>query len=160
MVYFCIFAFPAFFTKTLCQGSIADPYKEWNLTPVGFNRCVNLLLEQHLPTLLLGGGGYNHTHAAKHWAQLTSLSIWHSIKATATNVYPDTFESWLQQEQLRDVPEQDEHWAEYGPDYVLGVTPGNRLDDNTDPSFLSGMFHFFDSFATKLQQIYSTRKGV
>jgi hypothetical protein len=25
---------------------------------------------------------------------------------------------------------------------------------------LSGMFHFFDSFATKLQQIYSTRKGV
>lgn len=38
-------------------------------------RCVQRLLDTALPTLLLGGGGYQATTAARLWAYLTSLAV-------------------------------------------------------------------------------------
>ena len=43
-----------------------DPLGGFNLTVDGVGRCVDLILASDVPTLFLGGGGYNQANAARY----------------------------------------------------------------------------------------------
>lgn len=92
---------------------IGDPIGTFSLTPQGLSRCVHSILLWDLPTLLLGGGGYNFANTARFWALCTALSVKHRLAV--------------------DIPEH-EGFENYGPDYALHISPGNRQDENTEKS--------------------------
>ncbi|KAK9464672.1 hypothetical protein V1512DRAFT_88086 [Lipomyces arxii] len=53
-----------------------DPTKEWNLSVKGHSAVIAKIVDYGLPTMLLGGGGYNHPDAARLWcAVLGRLTI-------------------------------------------------------------------------------------
>ena len=49
-----------------------DPLGGFNLTLNGLGQCVSKVLGSDLPTLVLGGGGYNRANAARY--RMTSLT--------------------------------------------------------------------------------------
>ncbi|XP_078617821.1 histone deacetylase 8-like [Branchiostoma floridae x Branchiostoma japonicum] len=93
------------------DGMSGDPMGCFNLTPQGLGRCLELVLDWKLPTLLLGGGGYHVGNTARCWTSLTAQVLGKSLPP--------------------DIPEH-EHFTEYGPDYELGISPGNRVNHNSD----------------------------
>uniref|UniRef100_A0A8C4Q6W0 Histone deacetylase 8 n=1 Tax=Eptatretus burgeri TaxID=7764 RepID=A0A8C4Q6W0_EPTBU len=86
-----------------------DPMCSFNLTPKGLGQCLQIVLGWQKPTLLLGGGGYHLANTARCWTYLTALV--------------------LDQVLASEIPEH-QFFPEYGPDYVLEVTPGCRSDTN------------------------------
>ncbi|CAG5131277.1 unnamed protein product [Candidula unifasciata] len=88
----------------------SDPNTSFNLTHLGISRCAGLMLSWNLPTMLLGGGGYNFPNTAKCWSFLTSLAAGKKLPL--------------------DIPEH-EHLLAYGPDFEMSTTAGNRKDCNT-----------------------------
>ncbi|XP_030750764.1 histone deacetylase 8-like isoform X2 [Sitophilus oryzae] len=68
------------------DGLIEDPLGQCNLTLKGLGECINKILKSDLPTLFLGGGGYNFPNTARLWAYLTSLIL----KTDLSNDIPDT----------------------------------------------------------------------
>ncbi|XP_032526469.2 histone deacetylase 8-like [Danaus plexippus] len=87
-----------------------DPHGGAGLTIKGYCTCVYKILQTKKPTLLLGGGGYNHANAAK---------LWTAITAHAADVTLD-----------ENIPEHT-YWPEYGPGYTLKVEPLLAKDLNT-----------------------------
>lgn len=57
------------------DGLGSDEYKEWNLSIKGFGSAVKELISLNLPTLLLGGGGYNNGQMARLYTYLTAISV-------------------------------------------------------------------------------------
>ncbi|KAH3688223.1 hypothetical protein WICPIJ_000809 [Wickerhamomyces pijperi] len=57
------------------DGLGSDDYKEWNLSIKGFGEAVDQLLLLGLPTVLLGGGGYNNSQMARLYTYLTAVAI-------------------------------------------------------------------------------------
>uniref|UniRef100_H2M0W6 Histone deacetylase 8 n=1 Tax=Oryzias latipes TaxID=8090 RepID=H2M0W6_ORYLA len=86
-----------------------DPMCSFNMTPVGVSRCLQYLLQWQLPTLLLGGGGYNLPNTARCWTYLTA----EVLGKTLSSEIPD-----------------HEFFTEYGPDYTLEISPSCRPDRN------------------------------
>ncbi|KAG8223576.1 hypothetical protein J437_LFUL003040 [Ladona fulva] len=121
--YFCLFervlslvmnAFAADAVVVQCGAdSISgDPIGTFNLTPKGMGKCVERILSYKLPTLFLGGGGYNITNTAKCWTYLTSVIL---RKKLPTDI-PDHL-----------------YFTRYGPDFDLEIDAGLRRDLNTIP---------------------------
>uniref|UniRef100_A0A8C4HTS5 Histone deacetylase 8 n=1 Tax=Dicentrarchus labrax TaxID=13489 RepID=A0A8C4HTS5_DICLA len=52
-----------------------DPMCSFNMTPVGVGKCLQYVLGWQLPTLLLGGGGYNLANTARCWTYLTAAVL-------------------------------------------------------------------------------------
>ncbi|XP_060065441.1 histone deacetylase 8-like [Ylistrum balloti] len=98
----------------VCQcgadGLAGDPMDSFNLTPRSLGRCVYFILDWSLPTLLLGGGGYHHTNTARCWTFLTGVAVGKKLPT--------------------DIPDH-QFFVEYGPDYGIEVSPGNRKDQNS-----------------------------
>ncbi|KAI9141119.1 hypothetical protein BKA69DRAFT_1167001 [Paraphysoderma sedebokerense] len=92
------------------DGLAGDPNKEWNLDIENFGSCLRTVLDWNTPTLLLGGGGYDHPNTARLWTYLTSLALNVSIPTT--------------------IPEHPS-FGKYGPDFELMIDAGNRRDENT-----------------------------
>ena len=90
-----------------------DPIGTFSLTPQGLSQCVQSVLLWGLPTLLLGGGGYHFANTARFWTLCTA----HAVGVTLPI----------------DIPEHM-GFENYGPDYSLHVTPGNRQDENNEKS--------------------------
>ncbi|XP_063368780.1 histone deacetylase 8-like [Cydia amplana] len=86
-----------------------DPHGGACVTARGYCKCVNTVLEAGRPTMLLGGGGYNHANAARLWTSLTAL---------VTGVSLD-----------ENIPEHT-YWPQYGPDYTLAIQPTLSRDAN------------------------------
>ncbi|XP_078268450.1 histone deacetylase 8 isoform X2 [Rhinoraja longicauda] len=86
-----------------------DPMCSFNLTPVGVGKCLRYILNWELPTLILGGGGYNHANTARCWTYLTAIILGKTISS--------------------EIPDH-EYFTEYGPDYVLEITQSCRSDQN------------------------------
>ncbi|KAK6633588.1 hypothetical protein RUM44_004195 [Polyplax serrata] len=104
-----------------------DPLGGFNLTPVGMGECLKLILSQKLPTLVLGGGGYNIVNTSKCWTYLMSIILDQPI----SNDIPDTPFLNL-----------------YGPDFQLEVTKSLRKDENSDEylrHLLSVVLHNLDN---------------
>lgn len=90
---------------------IGDPMNGFNLTLDGPSACLKQLLELDIPTVILGGGGYNATNAARLWARLTGLIVGEELE--------------------RDIPDHSCFLA-YRPSYELPIEAGLRKDANTD----------------------------
>uniref|UniRef100_A0A4W3GS23 Histone deacetylase 8 n=1 Tax=Callorhinchus milii TaxID=7868 RepID=A0A4W3GS23_CALMI len=86
-----------------------DPMCSFNMTPVGVAKCLRYILNWQLPTLVLGGGGYNHANTARCWTYLTAIIL--------GKILPS------------EIPDH-EYFIDYGPDYVLEITPSCRTDQN------------------------------
>ncbi|KAG6848930.1 hypothetical protein H0H93_012701 [Arthromyces matolae] len=83
----------------------------WDLT--GLGAVVTDILGWGLPTMLLGGGGYNTTNAARAWAYLTSIALGDPLPVDV------------------DIP--DHVGLElYGPSFTLDVPKGMMQDQNTE----------------------------
>ena len=93
---------------------VGDPLGTFSLTPQGLCESVKAVLAWRLPTVLLGGGGYHFANAARFWTLCTALAVGETQLPV-------------------DVPEHA-GFDNYGPDYSLHVSPGNRQDENTDKS--------------------------
>ncbi|EDV25056.1 uncharacterized protein TRIADDRAFT_25928 [Trichoplax adhaerens] len=97
----------------VCQfgadGLVEDPMRSFNLTSLSLGKCLSDILSYNLPTLCLGGGGYNFTNTAKCWCYLTSII--------------------LEQKLDTQIPEH-QFFDRYGPDFELFLSPSNRSDTN------------------------------
>ncbi|XP_046664282.1 histone deacetylase 8-like isoform X1 [Homalodisca vitripennis] len=88
---------------------VGDPVGNFNLTPSSLGYCVRNVLSWKLPTLVLGGGGYNKANTARCWTYLTALIC--NVKL------PD------------EIPENP-YFSEYGPGFDLEITPGAQPNLN------------------------------
>ncbi|XP_030636494.1 histone deacetylase 8 isoform X2 [Chanos chanos] len=86
-----------------------DPMCSFNMTPVGVGKCLLHILQWELPTLLLGGGGYNLANTARCWTYLTGTVLGQTLAS--------------------EIPDH-EFFTEYGPDYSLEISPSCRPDRN------------------------------
>ncbi|ODQ54262.1 histone deacetylase 8 [Saitoella complicata NRRL Y-17804] len=102
------------------DGMTRDRHKMWNLAPEDYADCVRKVLEWDIPTLFLGGGGYNHADAARCWTYLTSVIVGSGVEL----------------ELSREIPEELEavDYDAFGPDYELSVERGQQGDENTEES--------------------------
>uniref|UniRef100_W8CB34 Histone deacetylase n=1 Tax=Ceratitis capitata TaxID=7213 RepID=W8CB34_CERCA len=88
---------------------VGDPLGGTNLTPADLLDCFDFILQSKLPTVLLGGGGYNFTNASRFWTQLTACCC--SVEL------PD------------DIPADDKYFLKYGPDYSLRIKASKFMKD-------------------------------
>lgn len=58
-----------------CDGLGQDPTAAWNLTHASYRAVVNWIVRLGLPTVILGGGGYKHTVAARCNAHILDAAI-------------------------------------------------------------------------------------
>ncbi|XP_037118627.1 histone deacetylase 8 isoform X1 [Syngnathus acus] len=86
-----------------------DPMCSFNMTPPGVAKCLQYVLQWRLPTLLLGGGGYNLANTARCWTHLTAVLLGKTLAS--------------------EIPDH-EFFTEYGPDYSLEISPSCRPDRN------------------------------
>uniref|UniRef100_A0A1Y1M2X5 Histone deacetylase n=2 Tax=Photinus pyralis TaxID=7054 RepID=A0A1Y1M2X5_PHOPY len=89
-----------------------DPVGQINITTKDMGECIKDVLNCNVPTLFLGGGGYNPANTARYWTYLTSL---------ITNQPIDN-----------DIPDCSEYFTKYGPTYELHIDEGCQRDFNTD----------------------------
>ena len=83
-----------------CDGLQNDPKSKFNLTSDGYVEFVRILLDTFdVPTVILGGGGYNPTQTARTWCKVVAMCC--------NDYLLDN-----------DIPNHDA-LVEYGPDYVL-----------------------------------------
>jgi len=68
------------------DGLSSDEHQEWNLTIKGFGEQIKQILNVGKPTLLLGGGGYEHRQVARCWTYLTDLAL---NKGTEFDLLPE-----------------------------------------------------------------------
>ncbi|KAJ2746967.1 Histone deacetylase 8 [Coemansia sp. BCRC 34301] len=99
-----------------CDGLAGDPHKVFNLTGQALVDAVQTVLGWNLPTLLLGGGGYNHSNAARCWARITAVA------AGGQDISP-----------LRDIPEHA-FLNDYAPSFDMAIDATLAVDENTDES--------------------------
>lgn len=57
------------------DGLKGDPLGQSNLTQTSFGSCVKQILKENIPTLFLGGGGYNFANTARLWTYLVSVIV-------------------------------------------------------------------------------------
>ncbi|KAG9289827.1 hypothetical protein G9A89_015407 [Geosiphon pyriformis] len=114
-----------------CDGLFGDPSREWNLDIQSFGQCVKGIVDWKKPTLILGGGGYNHANVARCNAYVTSLLIEIPLP--------------------HDIPEH-EYFEQYGPDFSLFVDQGNQPDAN-DQEYVS---HLLNTITENLEQMRSS----
>ncbi|KAF6039461.1 HDAC8 [Bugula neritina] len=102
----------------VCQcgadGLAYDEMDSFNLSSDAYVHCVESVLALNLPTLLLGGGGYNFTNTARVWTLLTACAL----RLSLPNDIPDDLESIM----------------DYKPDFELHVPSGNRPNENKESS--------------------------
>ncbi|CAK1541609.1 unnamed protein product [Leptosia nina] len=113
-----------------------DPNGGAGLTIKGYCASIQKVLDKRKPTVLLGGGGYNHTNTAKLWTAITALVV---------DVNLD-----------QDIPEHD-HWPKYGPDFVLNIKSSLVKDENTK-SYLDECIHKISDNLEKYVKSNDSRK--
>jgi histone deacetylase 8 len=102
------------------DGLSGDPLGTFNLTEKALVESVRCILDRNVPTVFLGGGGYNLVNTAKAWTALSYV-----IVGTESKEIP------------QEIPEHD-CFLQYGPDYVLSVGKGLRKNENNE-SYLQGV---------------------
>ncbi|KAG5177418.1 hypothetical protein JKP88DRAFT_332442 [Tribonema minus] len=96
----------------------ADPIGRLNLTTRGLQACVRRVIAARLPTLVLGGGGYDGAATARLWTALTATAIGEGAEEALPSSVPD-----------------HPHFARYGPSFDMHTAP-RRLRDANAPEAL------------------------
>ncbi|GAA5902591.1 hypothetical protein JCM6882_009325 [Rhodosporidiobolus microsporus] len=126
------------------DGLAGDPCKEFNLSLSALGHCVSAALAWDLPTLLLGGGGYNHPSAARAWSYLTSIALNRPLPLTAP--IPSSL--------------PPEAYRLFAPSFTLDV-PGSESagvrDKNTEES-LRRVEEAFQGYAEGLRRRYEKKE--
>ncbi|CAB3220477.1 unnamed protein product [Arctia plantaginis] len=86
-----------------------DPNGGAALTARSYCKCVRMVLDKRKPSMLLGGGGYQHSNAARLWTCITAM---------VAGVELD-----------EQIPEHI-YWPEYGPTYTIAIDPTLIKDAN------------------------------
>ncbi|OSX79579.1 hypothetical protein BU14_0074s0010 [Porphyra umbilicalis] len=86
----------------------------FNLTLKGHAACVEFVKSFNVPTLVLGGGGYNIRSVARCWTYETAVCL-------GTDIDPR-------------IPYND-YWEYYAPDFELHIAPGT-IENKNDREFL------------------------
>ena len=73
-----------------------------------FKAVVQLVIDKNIPTIFLGGGGYNFANTSRLWTSITNLIVNNGNNNNQLN---------------NDIPEH-EYFLEYKPDYELNISPG------------------------------------
>lgn len=94
-------------------GDPIDTEAPFNLTLDGYLACVRLVMSAQLPTLFLGGGGYNLANTARLWTSIVAQLV-------GTPELIDT-----------DIPDHDPYFLQYAPSYEMRVEPGCHRNKNT-----------------------------
>ncbi|XP_055855052.1 histone deacetylase 8-like isoform X2 [Episyrphus balteatus] len=97
-----------------CGGDAlaGDPLGNSNLYPKDLIECIKFVMEFKLPLVLLGGGGYNFVNTSRYWTEIT---------AAVCNKELDD-----------DIPDENEFFLDYGPDYTIQIQKSRREDLNSD----------------------------
>lgn len=93
-----------------------DPLGGGNLLPSDLGKCVQTILDWNLPSIFLGGGGYNIPNTARYWTYLTAIICG-------------------KRELLADDIPDHKYFLQYGPGYELSVDSKRGIDPNTDEEF-------------------------
>lgn len=101
-----------------CGGDaiVGDPLGNTNLTPNDFGKCISTVLNWNVPTVFLGGGGYNIPNTGRYWTYLTSIIC----KTTIGDDIPD---------------DCNDYFLLYGPGYELNIAATEMNDLNTVEQF-------------------------
>ena len=86
----------------------------FNLSSRGITECISWIARQDPPLLVLGGGGYNLSDAARCYATI--------LAALTTSATVDSPQNVLQQITTMAIPEHD-YFPRYGPDFQMNVKP-------------------------------------
>mmetsp|Transcript_7427 Transcript_7427/g.21153 ORF Transcript_7427/g.21153 Transcript_7427/m.21153 type:complete len:343 (-) Transcript_7427:252-1280(-) len=87
----------------------------FNLTIKGHAECVNFVLKQKLPTLILGGGGYTIRNVSRCWTYETAVVL---------------------NEDISDDLPYNEYYEYYGPDYKLHYQAAPNMENANLPENL------------------------
>jgi len=96
-----------------------DPTHAFNLSSACYGQCLRQILRWDLPTLVLGGGGYNNLLTAKCWTLLTAVCL--EDLTLPAKPYAGLSE---------DLPDHD-LLPSYNGEYTLPVKAGNMRNENT-----------------------------
>ncbi|KAJ2584438.1 Histone deacetylase 8 [Coemansia sp. RSA 1836] len=99
-----------------CDGLAGDPHRVFNLTGQALVDAVRAVVAWDLPTLLLGGGGYNHANVARCWTRLAAVA------AGEGDIAPS-----------EDIPEHA-FLGDYAPAFDMAIDATLAADDNTNES--------------------------
>lgn len=121
----------------VCQcgtdGLVNDPLGTFNLTPSAYVSCVSKLRSYKLPTLFLGGGGYNKPNAARCFAAI--LAELRGIQLPGDIPEHDVILDGANQVRIVSAFIQESAFSQsferYGPSFELGISRGLRRDENT-----------------------------
>lgn len=91
-------------------GDPIDLKNQFNLTTQGYCECVKLIVDKKIPSIFLGGGGYNLANAARLWCSITGLL--------------------MKKKLANDIPEH-ENFLLYGPEYELHTSSSLIKNKNT-----------------------------
>ncbi|KAF9437413.1 Histone deacetylase 8 [Entomortierella beljakovae] len=105
------FAADAIILQCGVDGMTRDPLGKWNLGLKSYGGCLKRIMEWRKPLIVLGGGGYKTSSAARCYSYMTSLCM--GIKLS------------------EEIPEH-EYFEDYEPDFMINVDPGRQVDENTD----------------------------
>lgn len=91
-------------------GDPIDLKNQFNVTTNGFLECIKLIIAKQIPTVFLGGGGYNFANTSRLWCGILGLLIKKKL--------------------AKDIPEHED-FLTYGPEYELNTTPGLIKNNNS-----------------------------
>ncbi|GAA5820687.1 hypothetical protein JCM11251_003112 [Rhodosporidiobolus azoricus] len=124
------------------DGLAGDPCKEWNISLSALGSCVSLALSWDLPTLLLGGGGYNHPNAARAWAYLTSIALERPL--LLDSLIPSSL--------------PPEEFALFAPSFSLDVPSFDSMRDKNTEQTLGRVEEAFEGYVAGLSERYGRSK--
>ncbi|GAA6061488.1 hypothetical protein JCM10212_002567 [Sporobolomyces blumeae] len=126
------------------DGLAGDPCKEWNLSLASLAKCVGAVLDWDLPTLLLGGGGYDSPNAARAWTYLTSVALGRPLPLESS--IPASLST--------------DHYGQFAPSFTLDVPRIEGMRDRNDELTLSRVEAKFAEYVEHLRSRWNRPKQV
>lgn len=108
-----------------CDGICSDPRGGFNLTGKAYTACMKHLLSFGVPILVLGGGGYNSTNAARVWTDMLELCVKYVGDDPETTLNPVPFSN-------RDIPFSDSFFELYRPSFSRSIKPTSMRNENNE----------------------------
>jgi histone deacetylase 8 len=117
------------------DGIAGDPLGCWGLSSTCLLDCAKHILAWHLPTLLLGGGGYSETTCARVHTACTAM-------AAGVNIGDS-------------IPSDCEHFLKYGPSFTFSIPSDERMTAMCQTD-IAQIHEMVDRIVTRLDHMATT----